>query len=157
MGDLTLLTETKRARLKAQAVECIQAGRTIVSTAGEIGVTRETLYNWRLVDPEFARVWDAAYTARVDHLEDVAFQRATEGSDQLLMFLLKGGRSERYGDKRQLDVRNHTDIDVRVLRSLPVDELLARLTALRDAQRDLEIEGNVIDLDEQRQVTVKTE
>lgn len=137
-------------------MECIQAGRTIISTAEEIGVTRETLYNWRLADPTFAKVWDDSYAARVDHLEDVAFKRATDGqSDQLLMFLLRGGRSERYADKRQLDVTAHTSVDVRLLRALPVDDLLARLTALRDAQRGLEIEGNVIDLDDARPVETK--
>lgn len=92
-------------------------------------------------------MWDAAYTARVDHLEDVGFKRAAEGSDQLLMFLLRGGRAERYADKRTLDVNTHASVDVRVLRALPVDELIERLNALREAQRGLELEGNVIDLD----------
>lgn len=149
------LTEAKVARLKAQAMECIQAGRTLISTAQELGVSRETLYNWRKNDATFARNWDASYGLRVDHLEDHAFQRATEGSDQLLMFLLRGGRAERYADKRSLDITQTAQIDVRVLRSLPIEDLLERLTALREAQRGLEIEGNVVDLDDARQVTVK--
>lgn len=150
MGDLTDLTDQRRVRLKAQALESILAGRTIIDTALEIGVSTVTLYGWRLKDPEFAKVWDQSYNARVDHLEDVAFKRATEGSDTLLMFLLRGGRAERYADKRQLDVNQHTSVDVRLLRALPVDELLERLHALRDAQRGLEIDGNVIDLDVKR-------
>lgn len=142
----TNLTQSRIARQKIQALECFTAGHTISSTATEIGITRETLYDWRSKDAQFGKAWDEAYARRLDHIEDIAFDRAASGSDNLIMFLLRGGRSERYGDKRQLDVTSHTSVDVRLLRALPVDELLERLHALRDAQRGLEIEGNVIDL-----------
>ncbi len=160
-SGLTVLSDARRAQIKAQALEYIVSGRTVLSTAEELGITRESLYDWRTKDRDFAKSWDdaynAAYTRRIDHLEDIAFQRAAAGSDQLLMFLLKGGRAERYGDKRQIELNQHTSVDVRVLRSLPVNELLSRLTALRDAQRGLEIEGNVIDIDAARQTTDKTD
>ena len=56
-----------------------------------------------------------------------------------------------------MTVDTHTAVDVRVLRSLPIDDLLARLDALREAQRGLEIAGNVIDMDETRRITEATE
>jgi len=49
-----------------------------------------------LSNSSFATAWDLAVAQGTDRLEDAAFERATNGSDTLLMFLLRGRRPERF-------------------------------------------------------------
>lgn len=76
-----------------------------------------TAYNWREEDPEFAAAWDKAKAIGLDALEDEATRRAFEGtekpvfhlgsecgtireySDTLTIFLLKGGKPEKYRER----------------------------------------------------------
>lgn len=46
----------------------------------------------------FAAEWDEAVDEGTDVLEDVAFRRAVDGSDRLLIFLLKARRPEKFRD-----------------------------------------------------------
>ncbi len=77
-------------------------------------------YNWRKGDEAFATAWDEALDAGTDALEDEAVRRAHEGveepvfyqgeevarvrkySDNLLMFLLKGRRPERFRERTEI-------------------------------------------------------
>lgn len=81
------------------------------------GLGRQTLYQWRSEDDEFARAWAEAAEIGLAALEDEARRRAFEGwdepvwhqglqrgvvrkySDTLLIFLLKGGMPEKYREK----------------------------------------------------------
>lgn len=92
-----------------------------VSAAAEIaGLTRYQVYGLRNRDPLFAKDWDNALETGDEVLEQEAFRRAVEGnaepvfikgekvgeitkySDQLLMFLLKGRKPERYRERVDL-------------------------------------------------------
>ena len=86
-----------------------------------IDVARLTVYRWRDADPEFARDWAHAKEVGLDALEDEGTRRAFEGydkpivhqgvvtatmkeySDTLLIFLLKGGKPEKYRERQQVD------------------------------------------------------
>lgn len=59
---------------------------------------RRSLYRWRHADPDFAREWDDAWEQGADLLEQVAYERAVNGSDQLLIFLLKGQKLAIHSD-----------------------------------------------------------
>ena len=105
------------------------------------GVGRTSHYRWRDEDPAYREAFDVAKEDATDVLEAEAHRRAVEGieepvgwykgeaggtvrrySDNLLMFLLKGARPERY--RERYDVRGtlaHLD-----LRRLP-DDLIERL------------------------------
>jgi hypothetical protein len=80
------------------------------------GIHRQTAYQARALHPEFARAWAEAKAHAVDRLEAEAYRRAVIGverkkllgkriitvreySDQLLMFLLKGERPEKFRDQ----------------------------------------------------------
>lgn len=88
-----------------------------VSLAAQFaGLSKQTAYNHRHSDDEFARQWDDALDTATDLLEQEARRRAYEGvdepvfykgdevgtirkySDTLLIFLLKGLRPEKYRD-----------------------------------------------------------
>jgi hypothetical protein len=81
-----------------------------------------TAYRWRDDDQAFAKDWEAAKAAGLDALEDEALRRAYEGydkpivhqgiitdtvkeySDTLAIFLLKGGKPEKYRDNARMEL-----------------------------------------------------
>lgn len=91
---LTVLTPEKSWR--APFLEALRAHGVVTKAAQQAGVSRWTVYNERTTDPAFAEEWEAALALGVDALEDAAKMRAFEGSDTLLIFLLKSHRPERY-------------------------------------------------------------
>lgn len=86
-----------------------------------VGVGRTTVYRFREEDPDFAAAWDAAIEQALDDMEVEAWRRAVRGvrkpvfyqgskvgtikeySDTLLIFLLKGGRPEKFRDRYQME------------------------------------------------------
>lgn len=90
----------------------------IVKRACEaVDITRQTAYEWRDEDPEFAAAWEKALKVGVGELEDEAHRRAFEGydkpivhqgaitgtfkeySDTLAIFLLKAHNPEKYRER----------------------------------------------------------
>lgn len=72
------------------------------------GIARQTAYDAREVDPAFKAAWEMCVNASLDHLEQVAFQRAELGSDTLAIFLLKAHRPEKY---RETQRHEHSGTD----------------------------------------------
>ncbi len=86
------------------------------------GIGRTTVYARRAEDADFASEWDDASELAVDQAEAEMFRRAVHGvdkpiyqngkqvgtirefSDTLLIFLLKGRRSEVYGTKARHEI-----------------------------------------------------
>jgi hypothetical protein len=86
------------------------------------GVSRMTVWRHKTSDPDFAKKFADAEQEAMDVLEREAWRRATEGtdepvfykgdqcgtikrySDNLLMFLLRGGRPEKYRERFVLPV-----------------------------------------------------
>ena len=80
-------------------------------------VSKQTVYNYRRDDPDFAAAWDAAIEDAAWSLEDEAWRRCRDGvdkpiiykgmitgtmkeySDTLLMFMLKGIKPDKFADK----------------------------------------------------------
>lgn len=89
-----------------------------ITKAAEIaGISRESHYEWKASDPDYARAFEAAKQIACETLEDEAVRRAHEGvdepvyqggqlvgtirkySDTLLIFLMKGAMPEKYKDR----------------------------------------------------------
>lgn len=68
------------------------------------GVSRQAAYVARENDEAFAAAWDACVNKAVDRLEQVAFQRAEDGSDTLAIFLLKAHRPEKYREANRMEI-----------------------------------------------------
>jgi len=69
------------------------------------GIPRRTAYRWRDRWSTFADAWDEALNDACDRLEAEAWRRAIEeGSDRLLMFLLKAHRSELYNPVQRQEI-----------------------------------------------------
>lgn len=96
-----------------------------------VGINRSHTYHHRKDSPEFAARWDDAREAAMDRLEAEADRRAVEGvrkrkfhpktgqqyiereySDTLLIFLLKGGRPEKYRERFEHNVSGSVVMNV---------------------------------------------
>ena len=67
------------------------------------GLPRSTAYYWRERFVTFRNEWDDAMEDACDILEATAWKRAVkEGSDRLLMFLLKAHRREKYSERAEI-------------------------------------------------------
>jgi hypothetical protein len=78
-------------------------GATVGRAAHAAGVGRRTAYDRRERDPEFAEQWDAAIEEGIEELEAEAARRAMEGSDTLIMFLLKARRPKVYSERYRVE------------------------------------------------------
>ncbi len=73
---------------------------SITESAAAAKINRWTAYDTRRNDPAFSKLWDEALDVSADSLEDEARKRAFNGSDVLLMFILKGLRPQRWRESR---------------------------------------------------------
>lgn len=87
-----------------------------------VGISRQTAYDHRAKDKDFAAAWDEALETAVDTLEQEAWRRAVVGvdepivyegvitgtvrrySDELLILLLRAHRPDKYRDTRRVKV-----------------------------------------------------
>jgi Bacteriophage Sf6, terminase small subunit-like len=88
----TIRTPNKRKAF----LKVLAQGRSVAAAAKAAGMGRTAAFAWKRDDAQFAAEWEDAYDAGTDAFEDEALCRALDGSDKLLMFLLKRRRPEKY-------------------------------------------------------------
>ena len=92
-------------------------------------VARQTVEALYKKDDEFAAAYDEAEEEATDLLVAEAWNRARNGSDRLLEFLLKGHRPDRYADKAaETKVQVNVDIDGQK----PTDAILGRIEQMSE-------------------------
>ncbi len=113
MANRTKLTRKRRQQFLA----VIRETSNVTKAAQSIGMARQSVYDARARDPEFAALWDSAIEQATDLLEAEARRRALDGvdrpvyfqgkrvgitkeySDPLLMFMLRGHRPHKYRER----------------------------------------------------------
>ena len=111
----------------------------------QAGIARQTAYNRRSADADFANRWGEAKRIGAEALEDEAMRRAAEGvdepvfhqgaqvgtirkySDTLAIFLLKGAMPDKYRDNAKLELAGRVELSK--LSDQELDDELATLTA----------------------------
>jgi len=124
---MTDRTDKKRAAF----LKCLANGDSVQNAANVIGVSRGTVYRWKDEDKAFAAAWEEALDAGIERLEDAAYKRALDGSDTLMIFLLKAKRPTVYADRQRLE---HTGAGGGPVQVLAASD--AVLTALRKKHED---------------------
>lgn len=107
---------------KVAFLEAYARSGSYTKASEAIGVPNGQHCRWRRDDPEFAAGLEFAHREAMDRLEEEAYRRAYEGtevpvyykgvladikmekSDQLLQFMLKGGRPDKYRDRTDLNL-----------------------------------------------------
>lgn len=128
MSDLTYLTPEKAWR--APFLEALRTHGVVSEAAKAAHISRWTVYNERSIDPDFAQEWEAALSLGVDALEDAAKMRAFQGSDVLLIFLLKAHRPEKYRETTRTIQVNVTPDDLQNMSDEELDALDTQLKSL---------------------------
>jgi hypothetical protein len=121
------ITSTREKHWRLRFLDALRAHGIVTKAALEANVERSTVYFERQRDPLFAQEWADALDRGVDMLEDVAKQRAYEGSDVLLIFLLKAHRPERYRETTRSIQVNVTPDDLQHMSDEELDALDAQL------------------------------
>lgn len=112
---------------KARALARYRQLGTVRSACIAAGIGRRTWYDWIEEDRLFSALVHEAREEVADELEKVAFDRALakDGSDRLLMFMLKAHRPEKYRDNAMITIVSPI---VREKVSQTVDVIRAGLT-----------------------------
>lgn len=85
---------------------------TIKDACEDARVGRTTVYQRRDSDPEFQANLALALEDATDTLDAEARKRALDGSDALLMFLLRGRRPEVYRDRQEVEHRGGLRLEI---------------------------------------------
>ena len=93
---------------RAKFLKAISNGDSINHAVKAAGLGRSTVYRWRDEYEDFRLAWEEAIEDGIERLEDAAYQRALEGSDTLMIFLLKAKKPKIYSDRQRLE---HTGAD----------------------------------------------
>jgi len=94
--SVTPIRRPRRPDWRAKFLANLRSTGNVSQAAAAAGVDRSTAYAAAVRDSAFATAWEMAADEAVDGLEAEGRRRAMNGSDQLLMFLLRGLRPERY-------------------------------------------------------------
>lgn len=102
-------------------LEHLSEGDSVSGAAKKVGVSRNCVYEKRRSDPEFKKAWEDAQEQGTDFLEDAATARAIDGSDTLLIFMLKSRRPEKYRERFDIDTNHRGSVAAEV--KLVMDEV----------------------------------
>ena len=121
----------KRDTKKKRFIETLNLQGTVSHAAQAAGVSRNTVYRWRIEDREFAACWDDAHEKAVDAVESVLYQKALSGDTVCMTFYLKAHRSI-YRDKLNIDVKQlQSEVEERMARLGITSDMLARAITAR--------------------------
>ncbi len=141
--DLTSVDNIKKKAFLSAYAEC----GNITQAASSAGVSRQVHYDWLDGVPGYAELFKLAGESACDKLEEEARRRAVQGtqkaiyyqgeivgyenvySDNLLMFMLKGERPEKFKDRTELTGKNGGPIE---LTALTAEQRESRIKELMD-------------------------
>lgn len=80
--------------------------------AAAAGIGRQWAYECRKTDPVFAKAWEEAEADAIEALEAEAKRRAYNGSDTLLIFMLKASAPDKYREKVTVITEDSIDAEL---------------------------------------------
>lgn len=104
----------KRTAKKKAFLEELRQRYSVYHACLAAKVGRTTVYEWRDEDPAFAAAWEEALEDAMDALEASVYERAMEGDTTLSIFVLKGGKPDRYKERTSTELTGAGGKDLRV-------------------------------------------
>jgi hypothetical protein len=92
------------ARWQAAFLQALRKSPNVTAACRRAKISRFTAYKFREDDESFASRWDEALDASVDEVEEKAFRIAKDGDNQMIQFVLKAFRGERYRERSEVAV-----------------------------------------------------
>lgn len=116
----------------------------------EAGVTMVTAYNHKQSDEAFAAEWEDAYKMGLEELEQRAIERAMQGSDSLMIFLLKTKKGLKEKSGLEITGADGRPIEIEQMeREERKQEVLNMIAAMK---KQLEDQGGEVEIKEMRQL-----
>jgi hypothetical protein len=121
-----------------------ETGGNVAKACDAINLSRTAAYKWKNEDPVFSALWEEAVEKGLDELEQEARRRALHGTDEpvfykgeecgvvrkysdtLAIFLLKGGRKEKYAERNTTINLNFSPDELSQLTDEQLDTLIRR-------------------------------
>ncbi len=100
---------------------------TILHAARAVGISRQTVYNWQQADEDFAVAMHASTRDVRDDLFAEARKRAKDGSDTLLIFLLKALDPEMFRENVRVEHSGRIGHDVSGMSTEELEQLADQL------------------------------
>lgn len=90
---------------KKAMIEALQASLGIVKTAcQEVGIVRQTHYNWMEADPEYKAAVESIAEDAIDFVESKLHQKINEGDTTSIIFFMKTkGKKRGYIERQELE------------------------------------------------------
>jgi hypothetical protein len=98
----------RTAKRRDIVLDAIAEGLTVGEAARRAGISRRAVFEWKAADPEFARDYEVAFEAGTDSYEAEARRRGFNGSDALLIFMLKCRDPQRF-NRRMIAIGGDPD------------------------------------------------
>ena len=128
----------KMATKKQKALKGYIETGTITGACSHAEITRATWMDWVRNDAAFNEAVLEAQESIAENLEAAALKRAHEGSDALMVFLLKGLRKAKYGNHIEVD---HAVAVQRTQDMAPLKEIMARYSQTKSLDSSEEPKG----------------
>jgi hypothetical protein len=115
--------EVRRGKLRKAFLDGLMEHNKVGATCESIGISISTPYQWAEQSLEFAKAWEKAKIVVASNLEDEAIKRGFNGSDTLLIFMLKALAPERH--RERYDVKAKAEVTTVKAEDLTDDQLAA--------------------------------
>ena len=120
MGQLTQID-----KVKTEFLERLQTNLGIIShTCNEVGICRQTFYNWLKLDESFAKAVKMIDELTIDHVESKLMDLINDKTPSAVIFYLKTkGRARGYTQSTNIDISNSDgSLNNRILTTNPLLE-----------------------------------
>lgn len=104
-------TKAEREVLKKEFIQAMEDSMGMLTTScRRVGITKETISNWREKDADFDQKIKEIYDRRLDFVEGELFKKIREGNTASILFYLKcrGG----YKETKSIEVEQKGQLDV---------------------------------------------
>lgn len=119
----------KKGDWKPAFLDAFAQSGMVSEACRSVGIDRSTAYKTRQRDEAFALAWADVEERSTEELEREAKRRAVDGSDTLMIFLLKARRPEKYRENVKIE---HAGTIKQDLSSVTSEQLRERARALID-------------------------
>lgn len=115
IGIMAARQPEQRRKLKKVFLDALRATASVVDAAKICQIPKTLAFAWRHEDPEFRTIWDEIVKGELlPQLEAEAIRRALNGSDLMLIFMLKAMDRSKYDDKAAEKIIDKPSVTIQI-------------------------------------------